>query len=77
MRVHNCVAVPYKVPFELPKNIPFGKLVLFNSQEVINPDPVILGTSGKSLDVVSLVKVTFSGVYVISDGTWSFTVKLK
>ena len=61
----------------LPKDIPVGKLVLFNVHEVIDPDPVTLGTSGKSLDAVLLVKVTFSGLYVIPVGTWSFTVKLK
>ena len=61
----------------LPKDIPVGRLVLFNVHEVIAPDPVILGTSGKSLDAVLLVKVTFSGLYVIPVGTWSITVKLK
>ena len=75
--VHNSVAVPYSVPFVLPKEIPLGKLVLFNSQEVIAPEPAILGTSGKSLDAVLFVSVTFSGLYVIPEGTWSFTVKLK
>ena len=77
VRVHNWVAVPYSVPLELPKEIPVGKLVLFNVHEVIAPDPVILGTSGKSLDAVLLVKVTFSGLYVITVGTWSLTVRLK
>ena len=60
--VHNSVAVPYSVPLVLPKDMPVGRLVLFNSQDVIEPEPVMLGTSGKSLDAVSLVKVTFSGV---------------
>ena len=60
--VHNSVAVPYSVPLALPKDIPVGRLVLFNSQDVIAPEPVILGTSGKSLDAVLFVKVTFSGV---------------
>ena len=67
--VHNCVAVPYSVPLALPKEIPVGKLVLFNSQEVIAPEPVTLGTSGKSLDAVLFVSVTFSGLYVIPVGT--------
>ena len=67
--VHNCVAVPYSVPLALPKEIPVGKLVLFSSQEVIAPEPVTLGTSGKSLDAVLLVSVTFSGLYVIPVGT--------
>ena len=61
----------------LPKDTPVGKLVLFNSQEVIAPGPVMDGVSGKSLDAVFLVIVTFSGLYVIEDGVWSFTVKLK
>ena len=60
--VHNSVAVPYSVPLLLPKEMPLGRLVLFNSQDVIEPEPVMLGTSGKSLDTVSLVKVTFSGL---------------
>ena len=60
--VHNCVAVPYSVPLVLPNDIPFGKLVLFNVQEVIAPEPVVLGTSGRSLDAVLFVSVTFSGL---------------
>ena len=75
--VHNCVAVPYSVPFALPKDMPVGKLVLFSSQDVIAPEPVMLGTSGKSLDAVLFVSVTFSGLYVIPVGTWSSTVRLK
>jgi hypothetical protein len=43
-----CDAVPYSVPLPLPKDTPFGRLVLFSSQEVIVPDPVIAGTSGMS-----------------------------
>ena len=77
VRVHNCVAVPYSVPLVLPKDIPVGKLVLFNVQEVIAPEPVMLGTNGKSLDAVLFVSVTFSGLYDIPVGTWSITVKLK
>ena len=61
----------------LPKDIPVGKLVLFSVHEVIAPEPVMLGTSGKSLETVFLVRVTFSGLYEIPDGTWSFTVRLK
>ena len=60
--VHNSVAVPYSVPLLLPKEIPLGKLVLFSVQDVIAPEPVMLGTSGKSLDAVLLVNVTFSGL---------------
>ena len=71
------MAVPYSVPLALPKDIPVGKLVLFSVQDVIVPEPVMLGTSGKSLDAVLFVRVTFSGLYVIPVGTWSFTVKLK
>ena len=66
--VHNCDAVPYSVPLLLPKNKPVGKLVLFNSHEVITPDPVMDGVNGKSPDAVFLVIVTFSGLYVIEDG---------
>ena len=61
----------------LPKDRPVGKLVLFSVQEVIAPEPVMLGTNGKSLDAVFFVSVTFSGLYVIPVGTWSITVKLK
>ena len=57
--------------------MPVGKLVLFNSQDVIAPEPVILGTSGKSLDTMLFVSVTFSGVYVMSEGSSSLTVRLK
>ena len=46
----------------LPKDIPLGKLVLFSVHEVIAPEPVILGTNGKSLDAVFFVSVTFSGL---------------
>ena len=60
--VHNCVAVPYSVPLLLPKEMPVGKLVLFNVQEVIAPEPVMLGTNGKSLEAVLFVSVTFSGL---------------
>ena len=67
--VHNCVAVPYRVPLLLPKEIPVGKLVLFSVHEVIAPEPVTLGTNGKSLEAVLFVKVTFSGLYVIPVGT--------
>ena len=56
------MAVPYSVPLALPKDIPVGKLVLFSVQDVIVPEPVMLGTSGKSLDAVLFVSVTFSGV---------------
>ena len=61
----------------LPKEIPVGKLVLFSVHEVIAPEPVTLGTNGKSLDAVLFVSVTFSGLYDIPVGTWSITVKLK
>ena len=62
VRVHSWVAVPYSVPFVLPKDIPVGRLVLFSSQETIEPGPKILGTRGKSLDAVLFVIVTFSGL---------------
>ena len=59
---HNWVAVPYSVPLLLPKEIPLGRFELFNSQEVIAPEPVMLGTNGKSLEAVLFVSVTFSGL---------------
>ena len=62
VRVHNCVAVPYSVPLALPKDIPVGKLVLFNVHEVIDPDPVIVGARGRSELAVLFVSVTFSGL---------------
>ena len=52
-------------------------MVLFSVQEVIAPEPVMFGTSGRSLDAVLFVRVTFSGLYVIPVGTWSITVRLK
>ena len=60
--VHNSVAVPYSVPFVLPNERPVGRFVLLIAQEVIVPEPVMLGSNGKSLDAVLLVKVTFSGL---------------
>ena len=75
--VHSSVAVPYRVPLALPNDKPVGKLVLFSSQDVIAPEPVIVGTSGKSLDTVFFVRVTFSGLYVTPEGTSSLTVRLK
>ena len=53
----------------LPKDIPVGKRVLFRVQVVIIPEPVMEGVSGKSLDAVFFVSVTFSGLYVIPVGT--------
>ena len=60
--VHNSVVVPYGVPLLLPKEIPLGRLVLFNSQEVITPEPLIAGVSGRSVETVSFTRVTFSGL---------------
>ena len=60
--VQSCVAVPYSVPLSLPKDMPVGRLVLFNSHDVIAPEPLMVGTSGKSLGAVLFVKVTFSGL---------------
>ena len=59
--VHNWVAVPCTVPLLLPKEIPLGRLVLFNSQDVIIPEPLIAGVSGRSVETVSFTSVTFSG----------------
>ena len=49
------------VPLLLPKFNPAGRLGLI-SQEVIVPEPVNVGLNGKSVLVVFLVKVKFSGV---------------
>ena len=76
VRVHNCVAVPYSVPLVLPKDIPVGKLVLFNVQEVIAPEPVIVGARGRSELAVLFVKVRFSGEYEMV-GNSSTTVMLR
>ena len=74
--VHNWVAVPYSVPFDVLKVSPVGKLVLFNSQEVIAPEPVRLGSSGRSELAVLFVKVRFSGEYEMV-GSSSTTVMLR
>ena len=58
----SCVAVPYSVPLVLPNEIPVGRLVLFNSQEVIAPEPVMLGASGRLELTVLFVSVKFSGL---------------
>ena len=60
--VQSCGAVPYSVPLLLPNETPLGKIVLLSSQDVITPGPVILGTSGKSVDAVFFVIVRFSGI---------------
>ena len=57
------MAVPYSVPLVLPNEIPVGKLVLFNVQEVISPEPIIVGPRGRSELAVLFVKVRFSGEY--------------
>ena len=60
----------------LPKDIPVGKRVLFSVQDVIAPEPVIIGSRGKSELAVLFVKVTFSGEYEMV-GSSSTTVMLR
>ena len=60
----------------LPKDRPVGKLVLFNVQEVISPEPVIVGARGRSELAVLFVKVRFSGEYEMV-GNSSTTVMLR
>ena len=61
---------------ELPKEIPVGKLVLFSVQDVIAPEPVIVGARGRSELAVLFVKVRFSGEYEMV-GNSSTTVMLR
>ena len=74
--VHNSVAVPHNVPLFEPKETPLGREALI-SHEVISPEPVMVGTSGRSLLTVLFVSVMFSGVYVMLPGNSSTTVMLK
>ena len=66
--------MPQIVPLLVPKLSPNGRLPLI-SHEVIVPDPVKVGASGRSLLTVLLDKVKFSGEYE-SVGTLSLIVML-
>ena len=56
------VGIPQNVPLLVPKLRPAGRLPLI-SQEVITPEPVSVGASGKSPLAVLLARVRFSGEY--------------
>ena len=59
-----CVGVPQIVPLLVPKLSPAGKVALM-AQEVMAPEPVRVGVSGKSVLVNPLVSVKLSGEYAI------------
>jgi len=56
------VGVPQIVPLPVPKFKPVGKVALI-AHEVISPGPVRVGSSGKSLLTVLLVKFSELGEY--------------
>ena len=56
------VGVPQIVPLVVPNERPFGKAELI-AHEVMVPEPVRVGVSGKSVLANALVSVRFSGVY--------------
>ena len=58
--LNNCVGIPQIVPLLVPKFKPDGKVALM-AQEVISPGPVRVGSSGKSLLTVLLVKFSELG----------------
>ena len=60
LRVINEVGVPQIVPLLIPKVSPFGRSGEI-SHEVIAPEPVKVGASGKSLLARPLVNVRLSG----------------
>ena len=59
--VHSSVGVPENVPVLVLNEIPDGSDVLFRAQEVMTPDPVIVGASGRFELAVLFVNVKFSG----------------
>ena len=56
--------MPQIVPLLVPKDKPLGKAGLI-AQEVMAPEPVRVGVSGKSVLANPLVNVKFSGEYAI------------
>ena len=66
--------MPQIVPLLVPKDKPLGKAGLI-AQEVMAPEPVRVGVSGKSVLANPLVNVKFSGEYAIV-GTSSTIVML-
>ena len=60
VRVSNSVGVPLRTPVEVSKDKPSGSDGLM-VHEVIVPEPVTVGESGRSPLAVLLVSVKFSG----------------
>ena len=58
--LNNCVGIPQIVPLLVPKFSPLGRLALI-AHEVISPEPERVGTRGKSLLTVLLVKFSEVG----------------
>ena len=58
---HNSVGVPENVPVLVLYEIPDGREVLFRAHEVIAPEPVMVGASGRLELAVLFVSVKFSG----------------
>ena len=73
--VWKTVGVPQIVPLFVPKLRPFGNVSLI-SHDVIVPEPVKVGASGKSVLISFLVSVKSSGEYK-SVGNSSTTVILR
>ena len=71
LRVSNSVGVPLSTPVEVLKDKPLGTDGLM-AHEVMVPEPVIVGGSGRSLLAVLLVKSKSFGEYAIV-GTSSLT----
>ena len=71
LRVSNSVGVPLSTPVEVLKDKPLGTDGLM-AHEVMVPEPVMVGESGRSLLAVLLVMVKSFGEYAIV-GTSSLT----
>ena len=71
LRVSNSVGVPLSTPVEALKTRPLGTDGLM-AHEVMVPEPVMVGESGRSLLAVLLVKSKSFGEYAIV-GTSSLT----
>ena len=64
LRVSNSVGVPLSTPVEVLKDKPLGTDGLM-AHEVMVPEPVMVGESGRSLLAVLLVKSKSFGEYAI------------
>ena len=71
LRVSNSVGVPLSTPVEVLKDKPLGTDGLM-AHEVMVPEPIMVGESGRSLLAVLLVMVKSFGEYAIV-GTSSLT----